>query len=81
MEGFGDLLNLPFSEDWVKRIHIPEKEGYSEQNWFRRIHLKTNVENWGRIDLFGVIFWIPEMASYSLEQLIKSLGNTRKVQY
>ena len=25
VEGFGDLLNLPFSEEWVKRTHIPKK--------------------------------------------------------
>ena len=25
VEGFGDLPNLPFSEEWVKRIHIPRK--------------------------------------------------------
>ena len=28
LEGFGDLPNLPFSGKWVKRIHIPKKEGY-----------------------------------------------------
>ena len=27
-EGFGDLLNLLFSEEWVKRIYIPKKEGH-----------------------------------------------------
>ena len=26
VEGFGDLPNLPFSEEWVKRIHIPKKK-------------------------------------------------------
>ena len=26
VEGFGDLPNLPFSEDWVKRMHIPATE-------------------------------------------------------
>ena len=28
VEGFGDLPNLPFSEDLVKRINIPKKDDY-----------------------------------------------------
>ena len=28
VEGFGDLPNLPFSEEWVKIINIRRKEGY-----------------------------------------------------
>ena len=38
VEGFGDLPNLLFSEEWVKRIQIPKKEGYRKRNWFKRIH-------------------------------------------
>ena len=41
VEGFGDLSNLQFSEEWVKRIHIPKKEGYQNRNWFKRIHPKS----------------------------------------
>ena len=26
VEGFGDLPNLPFSEEWVTRINIPKKK-------------------------------------------------------
>ena len=26
VEGFGDLPNLPFSEEWVKRMQVPEKK-------------------------------------------------------
>ena len=32
LEGFGDLPNLPFSEKWVKIIHILKKEGYRKRN-------------------------------------------------
>ena len=38
VEGFGDLRSQPFSEEWVKRIYIPKKEGYQKRNWFERIH-------------------------------------------
>ena len=38
VEVFGDLPNLPFSVESVKRIHIPRKEGYRKRNWFKRIH-------------------------------------------
>ena len=40
MEGFGDLRNLRFSEEWVKNIHILKKEGHQKRNWFKRIHPK-----------------------------------------
>ena len=30
VEGFGDLPNLPFSEEWIKRIHIPKKKRATE---------------------------------------------------
>ena len=38
VEGLGDLPNLLFSEEWVKRINIPNREGYRKCNWFKRIH-------------------------------------------
>ena len=38
LEGLGDLPNLPFSEEWVKRINIPKREGYRKWHWFKRIH-------------------------------------------
>ncbi len=34
-EGFGELQNLPFSEEWLRKTHIPKKEGYWKKNWFR----------------------------------------------
>ena len=46
VEGFGDLPNLPFSEEWVKRISIPKIEGYQKWNWFKRIHPKVRVLKW-----------------------------------
>ena len=46
VEGFGDLPNLPFSEEWVKRISILKIEGYRKWNWLKRIHPEVRVLKW-----------------------------------
>ena len=44
VEALRDLPNLPFSEEWLKRINTPKREGYQKQSWFKRIlPIKTEV--------------------------------------
>ena len=49
VEAFGDLPNPLFSEEWVKRIHIPKKTATKNGiAWFERVHPKcgSSSECW-----------------------------------
>ena len=43
VEGLRDLPNLPFSEEWVKRINIPKREGYRKWNCLKEYALWVPV--------------------------------------